>query len=93
MTDTVAPPRPAQAEALSALLAELVKQRGSDLHLRSGLPPYWRVDGELRPVNGAPAFTGEDLERLLGSVLPPAQRSQLAAGAEADFGLQFGGLG
>jgi twitching motility protein PilT len=86
-------PTPGQAELLSLLLAQLVERNGSDLHLRSGLPPYFRIDGDLRPVPGAHAFSAEDLERHLGAVLPPAQRSRLTAGAEVDFGLQFGGMG
>jgi twitching motility protein PilT len=91
--ETPSPPRAAQAESLSVLLAELVRRAGSDLHLRANLPPYFRIDGELVAVEGARALTGEELERFLGPLLPAAQRTQLAAGEEADFGLQFGNLG
>ncbi|HEY7460333.1 MAG TPA: type IV pilus twitching motility protein PilT [Gemmatimonadota bacterium] len=91
--ETASPPRAAQAESLSVLLAELVRRAGSDLHLRANLPPYFRIDGELVAVEGARALTGEELERFLGPLLPAAQRTQLAAGEEADFGLQFGNLG
>jgi twitching motility protein PilT len=93
MTETTIPPRTTQAEPLSVLLANLVARNGSDLHLRAGLPPYFRIDGDLQVVSGARSFAGEELERCLGPLLPPAQRAQLAAGAEADFGLQFGELG
>ena len=97
MTETAAPPAPhpraAQPEPLSALLAELVTRRGSDLHLRSGLPPYFRIDGDLQPVPDARVYSGEELERWLGPLLPAPQRALLAAGSEADFGLQFGALG
>jgi twitching motility protein PilT len=91
--ETPSPPRAAQAESLSVLLAELVRRAGSDLHLRANLPPYFRIDGELIAVEGARPLTGEELERFLGPLLPAAQRTQLAAGEEADFGLQFGNLG
>jgi twitching motility protein PilT len=92
-TPTAAPPRATQTEPLSLLLADLVRQGGSDLHLRASLPPYFRIDGDLVAVPGARPFAGEELERFLGPLLPAAQRAQLAAGAETDFGLQFGGLG
>jgi twitching motility protein PilT len=92
MTEAATATRP-QTEPLSLLLAELVQRQGSDLHLRSGLPPYFRLEGELQAVPGARPFPAEELERLLGPVLPGAMRAQLAAGEEADFGLQFGGLG
>ncbi len=91
--ETASPPRAAQAESLSVLLAELVRRAGSDLHLRANLPPYFRIDGELIAVEGARPLTGEELERFLGPLLPAAKRTQLAAGEEADFGLQFGNLG
>jgi twitching motility protein PilT len=93
VTDAAPPAAASRTETLSALLAELVQRRGSDLHLRAGLPPYWRIDGELSAVPQAPPFTSEELERFLVPLLPATHRAQLEAGAEVDFGLQFGGLG
>ncbi|MEY2513582.1 MAG: hypothetical protein QOJ89_940, partial [bacterium] len=35
-------------------LCTLVQLGGSDLHLKVKTPPLTRVDGELRPIEGAP---------------------------------------
>jgi twitching motility protein PilT len=32
------------------LMAKLVEDGGSDLHLSAGLPPYGRFNGQLRPI-------------------------------------------
>ena len=36
---------------IAELLAFAVKNKASDLHLSSGLPPMVRVDGDLRRLN------------------------------------------
>ena len=39
---------------ITELLAFGVKNKASDLHLSSGLPPMLRVNGEIRKVNLPP---------------------------------------
>jgi len=41
---------------ISELLAFVVKNKASDLHLSSGLPPMIRVHGDIRRIN-LPAMT------------------------------------
>ncbi len=58
---------------LDALLAEAHERGASDLHLVAGLPPAFRINGELF-LEGAP-WTEADLEALAAAVLTPAQRA------------------
>ena len=53
---------------MEELLALLVRQGGSDLHVSVNSPPRIRVDGELLPVEH-PALTADDTRRLATSVL------------------------
>jgi len=45
---------------IAELLAFAVKNKASDLHLSSGLPPMIRVDGDLRRLN-VPALENQQL--------------------------------
>ena len=42
---------------ISELLAFAVKNKASDLHLSSGLPPMIRVNGDVRRINLPPWIT------------------------------------
>jgi twitching motility protein PilT len=43
-----------------AVLQEMIKRDGSDLHLKVGRPPTFRVNGELEPMDHPP-LKPEDL--------------------------------
>ena len=71
------------------LLALMVRQGGSDLHLSTCSPPRVRVDGILLPVE-APPLTADDTRRLATSVLNSDQIATLDRDLELDcsFGLE-----
>ncbi len=73
---------------MEELLALLVRQAGSDLHLSVNSPPRIRVDGILLPVD-CPPLTSEDTRRLATSVLTSDQIAKLDRELELDcsFGL------
>jgi twitching motility protein PilT len=73
---------------MEELLALLVRQGGSDLHLSVHSPPRIRVDGILLPVD-CPPLTPEDTRRLATSVLTSDQIAKLDRELELDcsFGL------
>ena len=50
-------------------LCTLVQLGGSDLHLKIQAPPLTRVDGDLRPIEGAAPLTPEDTEAAVGMML------------------------
>jgi twitching motility protein PilT len=73
---------------MEELLALLVRQGGSDLHLSVASPPRIRVDGMLLPVD-CPSLTPDDTRRLATSVLTSDQIAKLDRELELDcsFGL------
>ena len=74
---------------IEALMEELVKGGGSDLHLATGQPPYGRFSGELRPMGDEP-LTEEQCNKLIFSMLNNSQRKTLEQTWELDcaYGLK-----
>jgi twitching motility protein PilT len=56
------------------ILSQAVDRGASDVHLKFGLPPVVRVDGELTPLADYPAFDSESLEEVLNAVGASAPR-------------------
>lgn len=78
---------------IEVLLEEVVKKKGSDLHLQVGLPPMLRVDGSLVPATGADVLTDEVVEALIFAILDEDQKQILLKDKEFDFSFAFGNLG
>jgi twitching motility protein PilT len=82
--DDDAPVEPVPAQVVGAkrdfevdkLFRMVMKHEGSDLHLKSGLPPMMRLKGVIRRMDMRP-LTHEDMERLLYPVRSPRQRKIL----------------
>ncbi len=74
---------------MEELLALMVRQGGSDLHLTVGSPPRIRLDGILLPVE-YPALSADETRRLATSVLTSDQIAKLDRELELDcsFGLE-----
>lgn len=69
------------------LLSKMGQLNASDLHIKSGLSPYYRIAGELRRIN-IPPFSAEDVEALMTPVIPPTRRGQYDQTGSLDFSLQ-----
>ncbi len=76
---------------IAELLAFSVKNKASDLHLSSGLPPMIRVDGDLRRLN-VPALDNQQLTELLYSTMNDHQRRDFEANLELDYSYAVPGL-
>ena len=56
-------------KTLSELLDIVIAQGGSDLHIYAGGPPMIRVSGSLVAIDRYKAFTAEETERMLQSIV------------------------
>jgi twitching motility protein PilT len=74
---------------IDELLDGLWRAGGTDLLLTAGLPPQYRVRGELRSVPKEATLSGPDTEALLAEVLNPAQFSAFATRHEYDFSFSW----
>ena len=82
----VVPRAPADpAEAMQSLLELCNSQGASDLHLTSGYVPALRVDGDVVSVEGWGEPPPEQLEKILWTVTPKANREQWLATKDTDF--------
>src|SRR3954470_11050048 len=66
------------------LFRMVMKYKGSDLHLKVGLPPAMRLGGVLRQMQ-MPALTTAEMERLMFPLLTPRQRNILDDEGGVDF--------
>lgn len=78
---------------IETLLQMVITQKGSDLHLQTGVPPVLRVGGALNPVQGLPALDKDTTSNLVFSVLDDEQKEYLIKNKEYDFSFAFGELG
>jgi pilus retraction protein PilT len=76
---------------LIAALEEVVMRNASDLHVTAGAAPSLRVDGGLRPIEGAPRWMPEKVAKALYSLLTPEQLGRFEREQELDFAYTAGG--
>ena len=74
---------------LNSLLAEMVERKASDLHLVVGVPPIFRIDGELIPAP-PPNLTEDDVNSLLHSGLPETKLAAAREGRDFSATLRHG---
>ncbi len=71
-------------------LHELVEKEGSDLHLKVGSAPLYRVQGDLTLDSGADALTRADTEGALRTLLSDeAKLEEFAQDHEVDFSFEI----
>jgi twitching motility protein PilT len=75
--------------SISPWLEIMWDQKGSDLLLAGESAPRIRVDGKLRPVEGAPVLTGEQIDSLVRTLLTPSQRDTLDVEQDVDFAFSW----
>jgi len=70
---------------LDDLVGLLVREEGSDLHLKAGSPPVIRVNGLLRPAEGYEVLGNSDTEAMLAGIIPGNLTDDFEQVGEADF--------
>jgi twitching motility protein PilT len=74
---------------MDSLLEVLWKAGGTDLHLTAGMPPQFRIHGELQEVPNRDPLTPADTEELLAELLTPEQSATWKAKREYDFSFSW----
>lgn len=78
---------------LNDILAVALKGGASDIHLKAGLPPMFRVDGALVPLKDAARMPPEEIARLAFSIMTGAQKEKFRTLNELDLAYGVPGLG
>ncbi len=67
------------------LLHGMAQHDSSDLHLKVGFAPYYRVAGQLRRIGAAVLSSSEYLEAMLAPLVPRARRHEYEERGDLDF--------
>jgi twitching motility protein PilT len=79
-------------DVLSAL-RDLVAKEGSDLHLKAGAAPLFRVHGDLAHDSGAGELTSDDTNSALKTLLSdPVKLEEFSLEHEVDFSFEIEGV-
>ena len=80
-------------EVFVKLLQRAVQKDASDIHLKTGSVPYFRVDGSITPLEDAPPLQHEDMNQILTFMLSEDQKRHFARNGEVDLSYTEKGLG
>ncbi|MGD9019118.1 MAG: type IV pilus twitching motility protein PilT [Desulfuromonadales bacterium] len=78
---------------LNEILSVGLKSEASDIHLKVGLPPIYRIDGTLRPLPKAPRVSPEQTEQITEDIMNDLQRERFEKAGEVDLAYGIPGLG
>ena len=78
---------------INEILKIAIKGGASDIHLKSGLPPMFRVDGALVPLKNGERVLPDELQKIAFSIMNPAQKARFEENREADLAYGIPGLG
>jgi len=74
------------SETIFPLLERMASLGASDLHLKTGVPPTYRIQGELRRTAMEPLTAGDQqIEKLLEPIIPKRRRHEFEERGGLDF--------
>ncbi|MCX7805831.1 MAG: type IV pili twitching motility protein PilT, partial [Planctomycetota bacterium] len=76
---------------LDAMLIELGQRNGSDLHLKVGRPPLFRINGDLLPQTTYPEVGAEELQEAMYRLMGPERSRIFEQELESDFSYEIPG--
>ena len=78
---------------LNEILTIAFKAKGSDIHIKTGLPPIVRIDGRLHPIPNAQRLTADYVHAAADSMMDDRQRRIFEENYEVDLAYAVPGLG
>jgi twitching motility protein PilT len=75
---------------IEKILTYAKKQGCSDVHLSTGSVPILRINGDMKPIPGAPALTGQQILEMLHALMREDQKRVYEEKWELDFAIQIG---
>ncbi len=77
---------------LNALCTLAIRLKASDIHLKVGLPPVFRIDGALKRMEEWPVLANDELGQALWAVMSPVQRERFKSTNDCDLAHSVPGL-
>ncbi len=78
---------------LNEILTIAVKARGSDVHIKTGLPPIVRIDGRLHPIPNAQRLAPDLVASMATMMMNDRQKRIFEENSEVDLAYAVPGLG
>ena len=78
---------------LYEILKVAIQGGASDIHLKSGLPPMFRVDGALVPLRNGDRIMPDEIQGIAFGIMNPVQKARFEEHREADLAYGIPGLG
>jgi len=78
---------------LNEILKIALKGGASDIHLKSGLPPMFRLDGALVPLKNGERMMPEEIQKMAMAIMNPLQKQRFEETREVDLAYGIAGLG
>lgn len=78
---------------LNEILTIAVKAKGSDIHIKTGLPPVVRIDGRLHPIPNAQRLAPEVVGGMAMAIMSDRQKRIFEENSEVDLAYAVPGLG
>src|SRR5438309_1799380 len=78
---------------LNEILQVALRGGASDIHLKAGLPPMFRIDGNLVPLKDARRLPPEEISRMALGIMNDYQKEKFKAQNELDLAYGVPGLG
>jgi twitching motility protein PilT len=78
---------------LNEVLKVALRGGASDIHLKSGLPPMFRVDGALVPLKNSERLMPEEIQKMALAIMNPIQKERFEETREVDLAYGIPGLG
>jgi twitching motility protein PilT len=71
--------------SIASLLQFAVKSNASDLHLITGLKPYLRIDGHLKPIEKESSLSASGVKEMAYSLMSVEQKKRFEVEKDLDF--------
>lgn len=78
---------------LNDILKIAIKANASDIHIKAGLAPTFRIDGSLVPLQSAPVISPEKVAEMAENMMSPSQKMRFQEFNEVDLAYGVAGLG
>jgi twitching motility protein PilT len=78
---------------LNEILKIALKGGASDIHLKTGLPTMFRVDGALVPLKNGERLLPEEMQKIAFALMNPVQKARFEEARECDLAYGIPGLG
>ena len=78
---------------LNEILTIALRGGASDIHLKAGLPPMFRVDGQLVPLKDGKRLPPEEVARMAFGIMNEFQKEKFKQSNEVDLAYGVPGLG